>query len=90
MIYSTTDAPVRASLDTESTSTPNAARYRGANARVRLAAVNGCPIAFRRVVRMNEGSFATQKWQAVTAKGITALPSSEAQRLHDRATIPLN
>lgn len=39
---------------------------------------------------MNEGSFATQKWQAMTAKGITLLPSSEAQRLHDRATIPLN
>jgi hypothetical protein len=39
---------------------------------------------------MNEGSFATQRWQAVTAKGTTALPSSKAERLHEKATVPLN
>jgi hypothetical protein len=39
---------------------------------------------------MNAGSFATQKWQAVTAKGITDLSSSEAERLLEEATIPLN
>jgi hypothetical protein len=90
MIYATTDAPVRASLELESTDTANADRYSQPNAHVRLAAVNGCPIAFRCVIRMNEGSFATQCWQAVTAKGTTALPPSEAQRLHDEATLPLN
>lgn len=84
------EAPVRASLDTDKTDTPNAGRYSQPNARVRLAACNGLPIAFRRVVRMNEGSFATQRWQAVTAKGTTALPSSEAERLHEKATVPLN
>ena len=90
MLYTSTDAPVRASLDTDETDTPNARRYSQPNARVRLAAVNGLPIAFRRVVVMNSGSFATQKWQSVTAKGTTALSSSKAQRLHDNATVPLN
>jgi hypothetical protein len=78
------------SRDSRAADTVNGRRYQSANACVRLAAVNGCPIAFRRVIRMNEGSFATQRWQAVTAKGTTALPSSEAQRLHDEATLPLN
>jgi len=90
MLYRSTEAPVRTSLDLADAETANAGRYSQPNARVRLAACNGLPIAFRRVVRMNEGSFATQRWQAVTAKGTTALPSSKAERLHEKATVPLN
>lgn len=90
MLYSTTEAPVRTSLDVASAETANAGRYSQPNARVRPAACNGLPVAFRRVVVMNSGSFAAQKWQAVTAKGTTALPSSKAERLHDNATVPLN
>ena len=90
MLYRSTEAPVRTSLDVTSAETANAGRYSQPNARVRLAACNGLPIAFRRVVVMNEGSFAAQRWQAVTAKGTTALPSSEAERLHEKATVPLN
>jgi hypothetical protein len=90
MLYRTKDAPVRTSFDVASAETVNAGAYDDANARVRLAATNGLPIAFRRVVVMNSGSFAAQKWQAVTAKGITSLPSGLAQRLYDRATHPLN
>jgi len=90
MLYRTKDAPVHTSLDVASTDTPNAGTYDDSNARVRLAAINGLPIAFRRIVVMNAGSFATQKWQAVTAKGITDLSSLEAERLLEEATIPLN
>jgi hypothetical protein len=90
MLYSTSPSPVRASLDVEETPTVNAGRYRNADARVRLASCNGLPIAFRGVVVMNEGSFATRRVQAVTAKGITALSTTKAQYLHDNATHPLN
>ena len=90
MLYRSTEAPVRTSLDLADAETANAGRYSEPNARVRLAACNGLPVAFRRVVMMNSGSFATQRWQAATAKGTTALPSSEAERLHEKATIPLN
>ena len=90
MLYRSTEAPVRTSLDLASAETANAGAYDGPNARVHLAATNGLPIAFRRIVVMNAGSFATQKWQAVTAKGITDLSSSEAERLLQEATIPLN
>lgn len=90
MLYRTKDAPVRTSLDVADAETANAGTYDDANARVRLAAINGLPIAFRRIVVMNAGSFATQKWQAVTAKSITDLSSSEAKRLLEEATIPLN
>ena len=90
MLYRTKDAPVRTSFDVASAETVNAGAYNDANARVRLAATDGLPIAFRRVTCMNAGSFATQKWQAVTAKGITGLSSSEAERLLEETTIPLN
>lgn len=90
MLYRTKDAPVRTSFDVASAETVNAGAYDDANARVRLAATNGLPIAFRRVVVMSSGSFATQRWQGVTAKGITDLSSSEAERLLEEATIPLN
>ena len=90
MLYRTKDAPVRTSFDVASAETVNAGTYDDANSRVRLAATNGLPIAFRRVVVMNSGSFAAQKWQAVTAKGITDLSFSEAERLLEKATTPLN
>ena len=90
MLYRSTEAPVRTSLDLADAETANASRYSQPNARVRLASCNGLPIAFRRIVVMNAGSFATQKWQAVTAKGITDLSSEQAQRLVGEATIPLN
>ena len=90
MLYSTTEAPVRTSLDLADAETANAGRYSHSNARVRLAACNGLPIAFRRVTCMNAGSLATRRVQAVTAKGITDLSSSEAERLLQEATIPLN
>ena len=82
--------PTSRSLDVADTETANASRYSQLNARVRLASCNGLPIAFRRVTCINAGSFATQKWQSVTAKGITNLSSSEAERLLQEATIPLN
>ena len=82
--------PTSRSLDLTSTDTPNAGAYDDADARVRLASCNGLPIAFRRVTCMNAGSFATRRVQGVTAKGITDLSSSEAERLLEEATIPLN
>ena len=90
MLYRTKDAPVRTSFDVASAKTANAGRYSEPNARVRLASCNGLPIAFRRVTCMNAGSFATRRVQAVTAKGITDLSSSEAERVLEEATIPLN
>ena len=90
MLYRTKDAPVRTSLDLADAETANAGRYSQPNARVRLAACNGLPIAFRCVTCMNVGSFVTRRVQGVTAKGITGLSSSEAERLLGEATIPLN
>ena len=88
-MYNPTAPPSR-SLNLASAETSNAGRYSEPNARVRLAACNGLPIAFRRVTCMNAGSFATRRVQGVTAKGITDLSSSEAERLLQEATIPLN
>ena len=90
MLYRSTEAPVRTSLDLGSAETANAGHYSQPNARVRLAACNGLPIAFRRMTCMNAGSFATHRVQGVTAKGITDLSPSEAERLLEEATIPLN
>ena len=90
MLYRSTEAPVRTSLDLADAETVNAGAYDDANARVRLAATNGLPIAFRRVTCMSAGSFATRRVQGITAKGITDLSSSEAERLLEEATIPLN
>jgi len=71
--------------------TVNARRYQQANAIVGLAACNGLPIAFRRVVALNQqpGSFATQRFQAVTAKQITPLNGGTV-RLLSRDLLPLN
>jgi len=95
MVYTSADAPVRKSVDLESTETANAGRYEsdsseGESTTVRLARCNGVPVAFRRVRVMNAGSFAHTKVQAVTPAGCTALPESEAERLHGEATVPLN
>ena len=90
MLYRSTEAPVRTSLDLADAETANAGAYDDANARVRLAATNGLPIAFRRIVVTNAGSFATRRVQGVTAKGITDLSSSEAERLLEEATTSLN
>ena len=83
-------APASRSLDLADAKTANAGRYSQPNARVRLAACNGLPIAFRRVTCVNAGSFATRRVQGVTAKGIADLCSREAERLLEEATIPLN
>lgn len=76
-----------------SRSTVNGHKYTDgakATATVRLAACNGLPVAFRSVEVMNAGSFATSRVQSVTAGGITELSSSEAERLVEEATMPLN
>jgi hypothetical protein len=71
--------------------TVNAGRYQHANAIVGMARCNGVPIAFRRVVALNQqpGSFATQRFQAITPKGITPL-SGGVVRLLSRDLLPLN
>ena len=70
--------------------TVNASRYRRPNARVGIARCNGLPIAFRRVCAVSRpGSFATTRFQSVTAAKITALSAGKmrtlAKQLH-----PLN
>jgi len=62
--------------------TVNAGRYRSPNARVGIAAVNGLPIAFRRVCAIGQpGSFATTRFQSVTAGKITGLSAGKMRRL---------
>ena len=73
-----------------SRSTVNGHKYTAGADTVRLAECNGLPVAFRSVEVMNAGSFATRRVQAVTPKGITELSSSEAERLVEEATTPLN
>jgi hypothetical protein len=87
-MYNCSAAPSR-SLDLTGTEATNAGRYSEPNACVRVAACNELPIAFRFVTSMPEGSFSTRRIQAVTAKGTTNLPVTEAKRLHDQ-TIALN
>jgi hypothetical protein len=62
--------------------TPNARRYRSPNARVGIAKCNGLPIAFRRVVALSQpGSFATTRYQGVTAHKITPLSAGQMRSL---------
>ena len=70
--------------------TVNGHQYTAGADTVRLAGCNGLPVAFRSVEVMNAGSFATSRVQSVTAGGITDLSSSEAERLLEKATVPLN
>lgn len=70
--------------------TVNAARYQQANARVGIARCNGLPIAFRRVPCLQQpGSFACERYQAITAKQVTPMPASTMRRLSKRLH-PLN
>jgi hypothetical protein len=70
--------------------TVNAGRYRHANARVGIAACNGLPIAFRRITVIGQpGSFATTRFQSVTAAKITGLSAAKMRRLA-RQLHPLN
>jgi hypothetical protein len=62
--------------------TVNAARYQHANARVGIAKCNGLPVAFRRVVALSQpGSFATTRFQGVTAHKITPLSAGQMRSL---------
>jgi hypothetical protein len=70
--------------------TVNGYKYRDGADTVRLATVNGLPIAFRSVRVATAGSFATTRVQAVTAAGITSLSASRATSLIEEATAPLN
>ena len=70
--------------------TVNAGRYRHANARVGIAACNGLPIAFRRVHAAGRpGTFATTRFQSVTAAKITGLSAAKMRRL-ESLLHPLN
>lgn len=70
--------------------TVNAGRYRHANARVGIAACNGLPIAFRRVVALSQpGSFAVTRFQSITAGKIAGLSAAKMRRLA-RQLHPLN
>ena len=62
--------------------TPNARRYRNANARVGIAKCNGLPVAFRRVVALSQpGSFAVTRYQGITAHKITPLSAGQMRQL---------
>ena len=89
MLYTSTDAPVRASLDTDETDTLNAGRYRDANARLRLNG-KGQPVAIRRVVSMRKGSFATRRYQVVKPDGIASLSPSKYRAWENRRSRPVN
>jgi hypothetical protein len=70
--------------------TVNAGRYRNPNAVVGIAAVNGLPIGFRRIATVQQpGSFATTRFQSVTAAKITGLSAAKMRRLA-RQLHPLN
>jgi len=90
MLYRTTEAPVRTSLNVDGTDTANASRYDDANARLRLNA-KGQPVAIRRVVALGQpGSFATQRYQAVTPRGIVSLSHSSLKVWEEKRSHPVN
>jgi hypothetical protein len=71
--------------------TVNGARYgRGrSNSIVRLNP-DGLPVALRRVVALGQpGSFACDRYQLVTPRGVTDVPASRARRMVEH-TAPLN
>jgi hypothetical protein len=83
--------PTVRSLDVAGTKTPNRGRYRRGrtNAIVKLTP-QGLPVAWRRIMALGQpGSFATQRWQIVTPKGVTDVPSSTARAQQQRCQ-PLN
>lgn len=70
--------------------TVNAGRYSQPNAIVGIAAVNGLPIGFRRVsAHQQPGSFATTRFQSVTAGKTTGLSATKMRRLAGKLH-PLN
>ena len=90
MLYRTKDAPVRTSFDVTSAETDNASRYDDPNARLRLNA-KGQPVAIRRVVTLGQpGSFATQRYQAVTPRGIVSLSHSSLKVWEEKRSHPVN
>jgi hypothetical protein len=72
-----------------SRSTVNGHKYTEGADTVRLAEVNGLPVAFRSVKVATAGSFATTQVQGVTAGGVTPLSTARAEELLE-ATTPLN
>ena len=90
MLYRTKDAPVRTSLDLADAETVNAGAYDDANARLRLNG-QGQPVAIRRVVALGQpGSFATQRYQAVTPRGIVSLLHSSLKAWDEKRAHPVN
>lgn len=68
MVYTKADAPVQKSIATAAADTPNARRYRNANAQV-LINPQGKPVAFRRVRVLQRGTFAAaSRLQVVTPR----------------------
>ena len=75
---------------TSEVQTVNARRYRCANALVGIARCNGLPIAFRRICAVSRpGSFASTRYQSVTAAKITGLSAGKMRSLTKRLH-PLN
>ena len=90
MLYRSTEAPVRTSLDLASAETANAGAYDDANARLRLNG-QGRPVAIRRVVSLGQpGSFARQRYQAVTPRGIVSLSRSSLKTWDEKRAHPVN
>jgi hypothetical protein len=90
MLYRTTEAPVRTSLDVASTDTPNAGTYDDSNARLRLNS-KGQPVAIRRVVALQQpGSPAVSRYQAVTPRGIVSLSHSSLKAWDEKRAHPVN
>ena len=85
MLYRTKDAPVRTSLDLASAETANAGRYQDANCRLRLNG-QGLPVAIRRVVSLGQpGSFARQRYQAITPRTVVGLSHSSLKAWEQRS-----
>jgi hypothetical protein len=73
-----------------SRSTVNGARYRDANARLRLNG-QGRPVAIRRVVALQQpGSAAVQRYQAVTPRGVVGLSHASLSSWEEKRSHPVN
>ena len=87
MTNSNDASPVR-SLDVAGTSTPNARRYRHANAMLRINP-QGLPVAWRRIHVLQSGAFRSHAYQVITPRGITDV-SADTGRRQRNACFPLN
>ncbi len=73
-----------------SRSTVNGARYRDANARLRLNG-QGRVVAIRRVVALQQpGSAAVQRYQAVTPRGVVGLSHASLSSWEENRSHPVN